>query len=90
MAQAVYDSNYVHSVLGVSSVDGKTPVAIMADPFTHALKTTTNATGFGITGLARRDENHVTTLICASSADGTMPIAIYANPTTQALFLKII
>lgn len=47
MAQASKDQNYVSTLLGVSSVDGITPVVIWADPVTHELLTTTSGGGSG-------------------------------------------
>jgi len=37
MAEAKRDQNYIPTLLGVSSVDGKTPVVLYADPVTHRL-----------------------------------------------------
>lgn len=37
MAQAGRDQNFVPTLLGVSNVDGTTPVDIWADPTTHRL-----------------------------------------------------
>jgi len=37
MAQASRDQNFVPTLLGVSNVDGSTPVRIYADPVTHRL-----------------------------------------------------
>lgn len=39
MAQAGRDQNFVPTLLGVSNVDGTTPVAVYADPTTHRLLT---------------------------------------------------
>lgn len=46
MAQASRDQNFVTTLLGVSNVDGITPVKIYADPVTHRLLTDT-ASGSG-------------------------------------------
>lgn len=35
--QASRDQNFVPTLLGVSSLDGKTPVTVYADPITHRL-----------------------------------------------------
>lgn len=43
MAQASRDQNFVPTLLGVSNVDGVTPVAIYADPTTHRLLVDTAA-----------------------------------------------
>lgn len=37
MAQAARDQNFVPTLLGVSNVDGTTPIAVYADPTTHRL-----------------------------------------------------
>lgn len=37
MADASRDGNFVTTLLGASSVDGKTPVRVYADPTTHRL-----------------------------------------------------
>lgn len=46
MAQAGRDQNFVPTLLGVSNVDGTTPVAVYADPTTHRLLVDT-ASGSG-------------------------------------------
>jgi hypothetical protein len=47
MAEAQKDGNYVSTLLGVSSVDGVTPVTIYADPTTHRLKVDLTGGGSG-------------------------------------------
>lgn len=47
MADASRDSNFVPTLLGASSADGKTPVRVYADPDTHRLLVTNPA---GATG----------------------------------------
>mgnify|MGYP001569726011 CR=1 FL=1 len=37
MADAKRDANYITTLLGVSNVDGTTPVVLWADPTTHRL-----------------------------------------------------
>lgn len=37
MAQAARDQNFVTTLLGVSNVDGATPIVVYADPTTHRL-----------------------------------------------------
>ena len=37
MAEAKRDNNYITTLLGVSNVDGLTPVVLWADPVTHRL-----------------------------------------------------
>lgn len=37
MSEAKRDENHITTILGVSSVDGVTPVVIWADPTTHRL-----------------------------------------------------
>lgn len=51
MAQAARDANFVPTLLGVSNVDGITPVAVYADPVTHRLLVDTVAfSGAGAPG----------------------------------------
>lgn len=59
MAEAKRDGNYVPTLIGVSSVDGVTPVTVYVDPVTHRLyvdatggtgTVTSIATGTGLTG----------------------------------------
>lgn len=50
MAQAAHDENHVPSILGVSSVDGTTPVTVFADPTTHRLYVDASVSVSGITG----------------------------------------
>jgi hypothetical protein len=38
MAQASRDENFVPTLIGVSSADGKTPITVYVDPVTHRLK----------------------------------------------------
>lgn len=52
MAQAGRDQNFVPTLLGVSSSDGTTPVAIYADPTTHRLLTDTAAGSGTVTSVS--------------------------------------
>lgn len=88
MAQASRDQNSVPSLLGASSADGVTPVAIFADPITHELVIGMGNGNHPAKSIAARDQNFVSTLIAVSSADGVTPVAVYANPSTNALFVK--
>lgn len=47
MAQAKRDDNFVPTLIGVSSVDGTTPVTVYVDPTTHRLKVDLSGAGSG-------------------------------------------
>ena len=84
------DSNGRSSLIAVSSLNGTTVLALLADPVTHRLKATTTTVGDNGNnqGNAMVDENSVSVMTALSSADGSSIIEVYADPTTKALFLK--
>lgn len=50
MGRAYRDANQVTTVLGVSNVDGITPIEVWVDPVTHRLLVDSNASGGGSSG----------------------------------------
>lgn len=79
MAQAKRDQNRVTVALGVSSVDGTTPIPFRVDPATGRLLMTNmdSTTSGAVTAvnLAKRDGNHKPIALGVSSADSTTPMA---------------
>lgn len=60
MADASRDENFVPTLLGVSNVDGTTPVKIYADPVTHRLLVALTGTGGGdVVGPASSTDNAI-------------------------------
>lgn len=89
MANAPRDDNRVTSLLGVSNVNGQTPVVVWANPTTHAILTeTTSSNNDGRTLLNASG-------VCSSSgnntliAAGTNKLKVYAftisTPSTTAV-----
>lgn len=76
MAQAKRDQNKVTTALGVSSVDGVTPVNIVVDSISNRvlLKQGASGTHGSVTNrnIAYRDQNKVPVLLGISSADGSL------------------
>lgn len=66
MANASRDDNRVPTLIGTSSADGRTPVAIYADPTTHRLKIDASA---GVAGLGKSGTTVLTGTI--SLSEGT-------------------
>ena len=87
MAQAVRDSNRITSLI-CTSIDGVTPVAIMADPISHSLGVETAILTYPVSSVAKRDQNYVPTLLAVSSVDGVTPVVVYADPITQELLIE--
>jgi hypothetical protein len=73
--RAPHDQNLVSGLLAASNIDGITPVALYADPTTHALVTSGGGTGGGGTQYAE--------LITTAPATGTVALGRYklAPPT---------
>lgn len=83
MAQALRDQNNVTTLLGVSSVDGVTPVACVVDSVTGRLLVDINSMGAHsvVTNrqIAYRDQNHVPVALAESSNDDGVLVNIVAN-----------
>ncbi len=79
MSQAKLDENYVKTKLGVSNLDGITPLLMYADPITHRLKVNINAGGQNLgNNFASHDENFETVILGASKVDES-PVQIYVQ-----------
>jgi len=74
------DANGVPALICASSADGITPVAVTADPTTHAVSASDGTTGadHGVPA-AERDANNVPVLMAVSSVDGRTPVEVYAD-----------
>lgn len=59
MAEAKRDQNRVTTLLGVSNVDGTTPVTLYADPTTHRLLVSSAGGGGGVSGPVSSTDNAV-------------------------------
>lgn len=86
MGVASRDQNNVPTLLGASSSDGTTPIAVLADPTTNRLKMNDASTGSDLgPANAPRDANFVPVLMGVSSADGITPVVVYANAQGELL-----
>lgn len=78
MAVARRDDNHVPVILGVSSVDGITPIMARINPITGALLIQIVATSAGpaVTQVTRalHDENHVTTALGITNDANQTPV----------------
>lgn len=81
MAQASRDQNNVPTLLGVSNVDGVTPIKVYADPVTHRLLVDAAGAGFGtVTSISQSTgilltPNPITTTGTVGLATNIAPIA---------------
>ena len=88
MAQAPRDNNGITTLIGTSSTDGSTPVAVYANPTDHTIVIDDNTTGSDLSGdNASRDQNYVPALLAVSEVDGVTPVPVYVNATTHALLV---
>lgn len=80
------DANGKTTLICASSADGITPVAVKADPSTHALAMSDGTTGtdHGVPA-AKRDANFIPVLLATSSADGKTPVEVYADASGDLL-----
>src|ERR1700741_1366110 len=86
MAQAARDQNFVTTLLGVSSTDGVTPIAVYADPTTHRLlvdlaggsagtvQTISIATANGFAGTSDGDPVNPELTISTTLGAGEIPV----------------
>jgi hypothetical protein len=88
MANASLDENGVPTALGVSNIDGKTTVALCADPVFHTLCVDNGSTGGDTITVDIRDENRKVAFMAVSSVDGATPIPIYADAITNKLLIN--
>lgn len=83
MAQAAVDQNRVATLLGVSSVDGVTPIACVVDSVTGRLLMLIDSMGAhsAVTNrqIAYRDQNYVTVALGESSADDGVLVNVVVN-----------
>lgn len=81
MAQAVRDNNRVTAMLGVSSVDGITPVPMTVDPSTgrlrvHATGKTSDPLNPAVLEPVKRDQNRVTDTLAQTSTGTAVPLTV--------------
>ena len=89
MAQAPRDDNGVPAWLGLSSVDGVTPVPIQIDSVTGGMKIDTMSTiSFSPIDVAGRDQNNVETVLAQTEGDTTV-LPIYVNPATGGVLIDM-
>jgi len=86
MANAPRDDNYIPVILGTSNDDGSTPLAVQADPSSHALMADDGTSGTDMSGNnASRDSNYETVLMVLSETDGVTPVALYIDSVSGEL-----
>lgn len=86
MANAKKDGNYRSTLLATLESDGRTTVAVCANPSNHGLCVEDGTTGSDNGPQnAPRDGNYVTALIGVSSVDGVTPVAVYADADGKLL-----
>jgi len=84
MTNAYRDENHVSTLLGVSSVDGVTPVTLWADPTTHRLLTDAPGAGTGtVTDVSVTTANGVSGVVATSTTTPAITLTLGAiTPTT--------
>jgi len=95
MTDAKRDSNYVTTLIGVSSVDGKTPVTIYVDPVTHRVLTSAMG-GSGVAGLDTQVQFNDGGAMAGNAgltfvkATGILTATGFAGPLTGAASLNLL
>lgn len=86
MANAAIDENGVHTLIAALNTNGITPIRVLVNDSTHALKVSDGITGtdHGVKN-AVRDENDHPVLLAVSSADGFTPVEVYADSSGNLL-----
>lgn len=81
MPNAKRDSNFVTTLIGVSSVDGVTPVPVQVNPVTGALLTEGHVGSSSNPPSTRivHDANAVAVTALVNSVDGVTPLALTAT-----------
>jgi len=86
MANSVRDENRITSLLGALDTDGKTTVAVKANPATHRLSMLDGTTGADHGPVnSPRDDDRIPVLLAVSRVDGVTPVVVYANAAGQLL-----
>lgn len=88
MAQAKRDQNRIPTLIGVSTVDGTTPLPVFANPTTHALTASLSVGIMPLEDKASIDENRVKSLLGVSSVDEITPIPIGVNSSDNGLLME--
>lgn len=83
MAQAGRDQNFVPTLLGVSNVDGTTPIAVYADPTTHRLLTDAASGGGTVTSVSVVTANGFAGTVATSTT--TPAITLTTTLTTPVI-----
>lgn len=90
MADARRDDNNVPTWLGISCVDGVTPVRIVINPSNSGVKVdTTTVISVTPAYVGSRDSNQVPVKYGVSDADGSVMLPIYVEPTTGAVLIDL-
>lgn len=83
------DNNHVPVLMGLSCIDGVTPVPIAINPTTGAVVTDNlSSISFSPSEIAPRDENSVPVLMGVSSVDGVTPVPLYVNADGEILIAE--
>ena len=90
MATAQKDDNGVPCWTGISCVDGVTPIRIMINPSTGALKVD-DITAISVVPVYKpaRDDNDFPITKGVSSSDGSTVLPLYVNPSTGAVLIDM-
>jgi len=84
MTNAYRDENHVSTLLGVSSVDGVTPVTLWADPTTHRLLTDAPGAGTGtVTDVSVTTANGVSGVVATSTTTPAITLTLGAITPTS-------
>ena len=85
MISVTRDDNRIPALLATSMADGKTVMAVKADPVSHKmLVNTIDSANFSHTN-AQKDANRVSAIWGTSNVDGVTPIPIYCDANGQLL-----
>jgi hypothetical protein len=86
MANAIRDKNFVTTWMGVSCVDGVTPIPIQIDSATGKVKVdSTTVISVVPTPLNIRDANYRSVIFGVSTADATVALPLYVTPDGAVL-----
>ena len=90
MSDAKRDANRVPTMMGVSSVDGVTPLPIQVDVITGKLlaKAEGISSSLAPEEPAKRDANRVPGILGTSSTDGTTPIPLSVDENDNGLRIQ--
>lgn len=91
MADANRDQNSVPTWIGVSCVDGVTPVRITINPSNGGIKVDDSTAISFVPSASQatiRDQNQVNVKTGISSTDSTVILPVYVNPSNGAILIE--